>query len=203
MIRNIVFDMGEVLIHFNISDFADRYDITAEDKELLLKELFLGNADWALCDWGFYTEEEVAERACRRLPERLHEAAYGISCRWFEPVDPVEGMADIVRRLKEAGYGVYLLSNAGMKHREYWPKVPGSEYFDGVVASAYEKMIKPQPEIYRLLLDRFGLKAEECLFIDDRMVNLAGAEICGMESLLFTDAKKLLVDLAERGIELP
>ncbi len=203
MIKNIVFDMGEVLIHFNIRDFADRYDLPEEDKELLLQELFLGNADWALCDWGFYTEEEVAERACRKLPERLHEAAYGITCHWFEPVDPVDGMADVVRRLKEAGYGIYLLSNAGVRHRTYWNNVPGSEYFDGVVASAYEKMIKPQPEFYRLLLDRFSLKAEECLFIDDRALNLAGAELCGMKAVLFTDAKKLLADLKELGVLLP
>ena len=202
MIKNIVFDMGEVLIHFNVRDFANRYDISEEDKALLVNELFEGNADWALCDWGRYTEEEVAERACGRLPERLHEAAYGVACRWFDPVDPVEGMEDVVRRLKAAGYRLYLLSNAGYKHREYWDSIPGSECFDGVIASAYEKLIKPQPEIYLLLLERFGLKAEECLFIDDRLVNLAGAELVGMKSLLFTNAKKLLVDLTELGINL-
>ncbi|MBO4862159.1 MAG: HAD family phosphatase, partial [Firmicutes bacterium] len=119
MIKNFVFDMGEVLIHFDIRAFADRYDITEEEKELVLREVFWGNANWSLNDWGRIDEAEVARRACERLPERLHEAAWGLATRWFDPLMPVEGMADLVRRVKNAGYGVYLLSNAGVRHSEY------------------------------------------------------------------------------------
>ena len=202
MIKNFVFDMGEVLIHFDIRAFADRYDITEEDKALLIREIFTDNANWSLADWGVIDEAEVARRACERLPERLHEAAYRTATRWWDPIIPYEGMADVVRRLKEAGYGIYLLSNAGSTHNIYWPTVPGSEHFDGVIASANEKLVKPQPEIFRLCLERFGLKADECLFVDDRETNLAGAEVCGMHSMIFKGTERFVSDLRGLGIEL-
>lgn len=203
MIKNFVFDMGEVLIHFDTRAFADRYDITEEEKDLVLREVFWGNANWSLNDWGIIDEFEVARRACERLPEHLHEAALGVATRWFDPVIPVNGMADIVRRVKAAGFKIYLLSNAGSLHDEYWNTIPGSEYFDGKVVSAFEKLVKPQPEIYRVLLDRFGLVPEECLFVDDREINLAGAAICGMQSMAFRTVEDFLRQLKERGIELP
>ena len=203
MIKNFVFDMGEVLIHFDIRAFADRYDISEDDKELVLREVFWGNANWSLNDWGRIDEAEVARRACERLPEHLHEAARGLATHWFDPLIPVKGMADVIRRIKKAGYGIYLLSNAGVCHSEYWNNIPGSEYFDGIVVSAYEKLVKPQPEIYRVLLDRFKLEPSECLFVDDREINLAGAEICGMKSVVFRSAEDLLRQLKEIGIELP
>ena len=201
MIKNIVFDMGDVLMHFRTQDFVNRYDLT-EDEKALLTDVVFGGADWALCDWGYLTEEQVAERACKKLPEKLHEAAWGCAAHWFEPVIPVEGMAELVRRIKEAGYGLYLLSNAGHHHKDYWPHVPGSEYFDGVLASAYIKVVKPQPEIYHMLFEKFSLDPKECVFIDNSNINLAGAALCGMETLHFTSAKKLLADLQALGIKL-
>ena len=197
MIKNLIFDMGQVLIDFNPVAFAARLDLSPEDRQLLIEELFEGNANWALCDWGYITEEEVARRAFPRLPERLHEAAMELTTHWWEPIIPIEGAEDMVREFKEQGYGIYLLSNAGSTHNHYWQFVPGHQYFDGVVASANEKLVKPQPEIYRLTLERFGLKAEECVFADDRITNLAGAEVCGIRSLLFTTPEKFKKDLKE------
>lgn len=193
--------MGQILIDFNPRAFAERLDLSREDKDLLIAEVFEDNANWALCDWGYITEDEVARRACERLPQRLHDAAYALATRWWDPIIPISGSAEMVKRLKDRGYGIYLLSNAGSTHNHYWQFVPGHEYFDGVVASANEKIVKPQPEIYRLTLDRFGLKADECLFTDDRSTNLAGAEICGIRTLLFTTPEKFVRDLNSIGIE--
>ncbi len=202
MIKNIVFDMGQVFVDFAPRKFTDRYDLSEEDKTLLVDEIFEGNADWVLSDWGYLTEEDVGRRACEKLPERLHAVAMELATRWWDPIIPMEGTADIARRLKEAGYGLYLLSNAGYTHRTYWPTVPGSEYFDGVLASAYEKLLKPQPEIYRLLFERFGLDPSECLFTDDRATNLAGAEVCGMKTVMFKDSADFLKKLKTLGIEI-
>ena len=98
MVKSFVFDMGEVLMHFDIRAFADRYDLTEGEKELVLREVFWGNANWSLNDWGQIDEAEVARRACERLPEHMHKAAYGLATSWFDPVIPVKGMADVVRR---------------------------------------------------------------------------------------------------------
>ena len=201
MIKNFIFDMGEVLLHFNVRDFADRYDISEEDKDVVLDALF-ANGLWTLADWGYIDEAEAARRANEKLPERLHSVTEGIALGWHSELDPVEGMADFVRRVKESGYGVYLLSNAGSLHSEYWARVPGSEYFDGKVISAYEKLLKPQPEIYKLLCDRYALKPEECLFIDDREVNLAGALVAGLHPMIFKGAEDLERRLKALGMQM-
>ncbi|MCD7806742.1 MAG: HAD-IA family hydrolase, partial [Lachnospiraceae bacterium] len=102
--------------------------------------------------------------------------------------------------LKEAGYGIYLLSNASFRHPDYWKRVPGNEYFDGLVISAFEKKIKPNPDIYICLLERFSLAAEECLFVDDQPANVAGAFVTGMDGVIFCGVQDLRKELAKRGV---
>ena len=141
--------------------------------------------EWAKMDRGSMTEAEAAASMCSRLPERLHEQAHLLVDRWDRPILPVPGMAELVRELKEAGYGVYLLSNASYRQHEYWPRVPGSEYFDGTLISADVKLVKPCAEIYELLYSTFGLIPGECLFIDDSAPNIEGAERTGMPGIVF------------------
>ena len=200
MIRNILFDMGNVLLRFDRQVFLDRLNVTEEDKQLLLKEVFLSE-EWVLMDAGVLCEETAEPIMCTRLPEHLHEAVHQLASCWDRPIIPVEGMYELVRELKEAGYGIYLLSNASVRQHAYWPRVPGSEFFDGTLISADEKIMKPQPEIYRLCMERFGLKPEECIFIDDVQANVDGAAVCGIAGTVFTgDASVLRNSLREAGI---
>ena len=104
-------------------------------------------------------------------------------------------------QLKQAGYGVYLLSNASVRQHEYWPRVPGSALFDGTLISADVKLVKPQPEIYRLLLEKFSLTAQECFFIDDSPANIEGALMCGIPGAVFHgDVALLRKDLRAAGV---
>ena len=160
MIRNIIFDMGNVLLRFDRGLFLDRLDVSEEDRALLLREVFV-SLEWAQMDRGSLTEATALERMCRRLPQRLHAAAEALVCRWDDPILPMEGMYALVEELKAAGYGIYLLSNASVRQHDYWPRLPVSRFFDGTLISADEGLVKPQPEIYRLLMERF----ERC---DDR-----------------------------------
>ena len=94
-----------------------------------------------------------------------------------------------------------MLSNAGLPLRQYWPRLPGASCFDGVLVSAEEKTLKPQPEIYRTLLHRYGLVPEECLFIDDIPANAEGAVNCGMGAIVFRgDSKVLRQELRNLGV---
>ena len=139
---------------------------------------------------------------CSRLPERLHEQAHLLVDRWDRPILPVPGMAELVRELKEAGYGVYLLSNASYRQHEYWPRVPGSEYFDGTLISADVKLVKPCAEIYELLYSTFGLIPGECLFIDDSAPNIESAERTGMPGIVFHgDADELRGEMKAFGVK--
>lgn len=184
MIRNLIFDMGGVLIRFDRELFLDRLGVREPDRTLLRNQVFL-SLEWARMDRGSMTEEEAVESIRSRMPAHLHGAVEALVRHWDEPLLPIEGMEALIRELKEAGYGIYLLSNASYRQHEYWPRIPASRYFDGVLISADEKVVKPQPEIYRLALERFELLPEECFFVDDLPGNVEGASVCGISGAVF------------------
>lgn len=185
MIRNIVFDMGNVLIHWKPDLFVERLGIPEEDRPLLLREVF-GSVEWIQMDRGTLSLEDGLAVICRRLPERLRAPARELTLNWWRYwLLPVEGMADLVRELKKLGYGIYLLSNAKEDLPEYFPLIPGSECFDDGIISARWKLLKPQPEIYETLFREYGLRAEECFFIDDLNINIEGARFVGMDGAIF------------------
>ena len=142
MIRNIIFDMGGVLRVWDPEEFMEAMKIPEDDRKILMREIF-GAVEWPMQDLGLITEEETLERVRARIPERLHCAAEKLVLHWEDLSRPVPGMADAIRRLKENGYGIWLLSNASKRHGQYWGKIPGSEYFDGLVISAFEGVLKP------------------------------------------------------------
>ena len=172
MIRNLVFDMGNVLIQWKPNLFVEALGVPEEDRAFLLREVF-GSVEWIQMDRGTLSFEDGLAAICRRLPERLHASARELTLDWWRRwLLPVEGMADLVRELKGLGYGIYLLSNAKLDLPLYFDRIPGSECFDGKIVSADWKLLKPQPEIYETLLREYGLQAEECFFIDDLNINI-------------------------------
>ena len=200
MIKNILFDMGQVLIRFDQKFFIQRLGIEDADMELLLREVYR-SVEWVQMDRGSLREEEAFERIRARLPERLHDAAWKLVIMWDRPILEIDGMYELVEELKELGYGVYLLSNASVRQHEYWPRIPASKFLDGKLISADVHVIKPQPEIYRLCLEKFNLKAEECFFIDDAPANIEGALQCGIPGAVFHgDAALLRRQLRAAGV---
>ena len=198
MIKNILFDMGNVLIRFDRNLFLDRLCLSREDKQLLYREVF-ASVEWAQMDRGSKVEATALASICKRLPERLHEAAEALVFHWDEPMLPIDGMYELVEELKEMGYGIYLLSNASVRQHAYWPRIEVSRFFDGTFISADVHVVKPQPEIYRMCLEAFGLKAEETFFIDDVGANIEGAIFCGLQGAVFHgDVERLRQDL--RGV---
>lgn len=206
MIKNIVFDMGKVLLDYEALAVCDAYTDRPEDVEVLDRELF-SSEEWILLDRGTITEEEALERIfCRVAEPRLQKMAAECLAHWHEyNLRPEAGMEELVRSLKDMGYGIYLLSNASHRLRVYENEIPGSRYFDGTIVSAEEKCLKPEPEIYHRLFDKYDLKPEECFFIDDRAENVEGAQACGMDGYCFEDGdlNRLKAYLEEYlGIEL-
>ncbi len=202
MIRNIVFDMGNVLVRFEPELFLTREGITKpEEREIILRELFR-SIEWAQMDMGVLREETAEPRVLSRIPEPLHAAAQNLLYHWSRPEDVLEGMEELVSRLKAAGYGIWLLSNASLAHHIYWPKYSVSRYFDGVMVSADLRLIKPMNEIYERFTEQFHLKPEECVFIDDMPINAAGAVKHGWKGIVFHgDPEELKEKLREIGVE--
>lgn len=201
MIRNIVFDMGQVLIYFRPDIFVERLGVPQEDRPLLLREVF-NSVEWIQLDHGTATEEEAAAAICRRLPQRLHGYARELVFSWWQrPLLPVEGMEELIRELKGLGYGIYLLSNASGRLHQYFSRIPASQYFDGMIVSADWKLLKPQHEIYKTLFREYRLKPEECFFVDDLSLNVEGARSVGMAGTIFHgDVSRLRRELNEAGV---
>lgn len=185
MIRNIVFDMGNVLIRFDPDSFMDRVGITdPEDRRIVNRELF-ASVEWALMDMGLETEDTFEPKVLARIPNRLREKVRELLRNWSYPRQYIPGMPELVQRLKNAGYGIYLLSNASVGQPAYWNQMPVSKLFDGTLVSAFVKTVKPCPAIYRLFTEEFKLEEAECVFIDDAPINVAAAVACGWQGIVF------------------
>lgn len=185
MIRNIVFDMGQVMIRFDPAVFMDREGITdPADRKLIQNELFR-SLEWAQMDSGVLTEETAEPLILARIPDRLKDHVRNLLYNWHLARDPVPGMEQLVKSLKNAGLRIYLLSNASKAQPHYWQKLPFSTLFDGTLISCDVGVVKPMPEIYKAFTAKFSLLPEECVFIDDAAANVAGAVACGWQGIVF------------------
>ena len=201
MIKNVVFDMGQVLITWSPERLIARQGYTGEDAELLKREVF-SCAEWQSLDRGLPSIETCLEGIYRRIPERLWPVTEHFARAWWvEELWPVAGMAEVVREVKGLGYGVYLLSNASSFLHEYFHRIPGSECFDGKIVSADHKLLKPEKEIYRILFDTYALEPSECFFIDDNPANVEAAYQLGMPgTVFFQDIRRLRKELNAVGV---
>lgn len=195
MIKNIVFDMGKVLVDYK-SDGVAWHFIHDEAERKKVSTAVFDSQEWLFLDMGLISEEEALKKIGYRL-DTDHEREMAALClkHWPEyNLYPMEEMGELAGWLKGKGYGIYLCSNASLKLLEcYQEVIPGIQYFDGILFSAEVKCIKPQKEMYQHLFDRFQLKPEECFFIDDLEMNIEGARACGMDGYCFAnkDIKKL------------
>ena len=201
MVKNIVFDMGGVIIRFDRAFCMKRLGVPDEDARLLMREVFL-SPQWVMLDRGVLTDAEAAEIMCSRVPERLHDAVHKLVAFWDRPILEIEGVYELIEELKQKGYGVYLLSNASYRQHEYWPRVPASKFFDGTLISCDVKLVKPMPEIFLRLLSEFHLKADECFFIDDSPANVEAALYVGLQgAVFFEDIPRLRRELRAAGVD--
>lgn len=201
MIKNIVFDMGKVLVAFDADHYIARFVPDRLDHEIMRRELFR-SVEWVRLDRGTMTDEEAAASVCTRLPERLHEAVTQILANWHQDIPPLDGVYDLVRELKEeSGYPIYLLSNTSAKFHDFRKNIPALKFFDGEFISADWHLLKPEPAIYGVFLSHFGLKANECVFIDDAPLNIEAAINAGMSGIVYhNDPGDLRRKLRELGV---
>lgn len=205
MIRNLVFDMGNVLVFYDSRRASRRFSKDEAEMEAVNTSVFV-SPEWLMLDMGVISEEEALRRMQARLPEgHGREAAKLCLEHWHEYcMWPVPGMEELVGSLKEQGFKLYLCSNASLRMLDcYLDVIPGIRLFDGVLFSAEVKCMKPQKEMYLHLFERFGLRPEECFFVDDMPLNIEGARACGMEGYCFADGdvEKLGKMLMEIGKE--
>ena len=201
MIRQVVFDMGNVLIKWDPDEIIARLGVTGEDARRLRREVFDCD-EWVTMDRGTMSQDEGLARILRRLPQELHGAAERCVRDWWKAeLVHIEGVEALIREIHALGYGLYILSNATSFLHDYFDRLPAHECFRGLVVSADEKLLKPQHEIFERFLERFKLDPAECFFIDDSPLNIDGARCAGIRgTVFFRDMARLRRDLNEAGI---
>lgn len=202
MIKNIIFDMGGVLIDYDPERVAaELFD--GETAEIVLKKLLRSDI-WAMKDRGTITPDEIIERIKDDIPPEALPKVTELANNLYPYMPPFEDTYELVRDLKSGGYGVYLLSNASMDFYERKSGIPALALFDGYIISAEYHLLKPEKEIYLTLFDKFGLKPEECFFIDDVQANIDGAAAVGMRGFRYSKGHiaQLRAALGEAGVKI-
>ncbi|GEK88361.1 putative hydrolase of the HAD superfamily [Alkalibacterium putridalgicola] len=184
MIKNVVFDMGNVLINYAPEEFIQSFTTNTEHQKLLLDEIFYADL-WQQFDRGTLTKEELVEKASENLPDELHPSVRDILETWYEKMTPITEMKDILKRLKANGYDLYLFSNVSQDFHKFKQIIPGLGYFDGLFLSSDWKGLKPEIELYQNFFIHFDLDPSECFFVDDLRVNIEGASALGMQGHVF------------------
>ena len=207
MIKNIIFDMGNVLILFYPEKTFSKY-LDKKDVDLVL-DVFYKSGIYRDCDRGVRTYADVIEEVAPKLPahvlaviKKLYlEVGYGLT-----EMPPFEEMYDLILELKANGYKTYLLSNAGYDFYEYSPHKPAIALLDGKIISCEHKVLKPEREIYEILFSTFSLDPSECVFIDDVEENIEGGKKCGMDGIVFSpafeDVSVLREKLRNKGVKI-
>lgn len=192
MIKNIVFDFGNVLVHYDPKKMALACTDDADDAELLGKVVF-DRLYWDELDMGTMQEHEAIEPVCKRLPERLHKSAEKLLLNWIYMLPEFDGISELVLKLKnEYNMPLYLLSNISTYFADHADEIPILKHFDKCIFSGNHKCVKPDEKIFDILCRRCDIKPEESIFIDDSEKNLAGARAFGLNTYLFDgDVKKL------------
>ncbi len=192
--QNYVFDMGKVLIDYDIDNVIRKY--TSDPNIIREVELItFESGEWIQLDAGLMSEEEGLEEMLRHASsDEVREITKQSFWNWHKyNMRPKVGMAELLVDLKQRGKKIYVLSNASIRlescYKDYMPR---PDLFDGVLFSASVKYIKPQQRIYEIFFEQFSLKPEECYFIDDRKGNIVGSREAGMEGYVFDgDVEKL------------
>lgn len=194
--KNIIFDVGDVLLQYRWKDMLVDYGLSAEEAERVGTELF-DNPErlWSEFDLGEIPDEELIARYSKKYPKDKEAIAWFIRHGEYMHVAR-PAVWKMVKKLKQEGYGIYLLSNYSeglfKKHTEY---ADFMQDIDGMVVSYMVNKAKPDRAIYQALCDKYNLKPEECLFFDDRAENVEGAVKFGMDSIQVVSQKQLLTEL--------
>ena len=200
MYKNIIFDLGGVMVDFDPKTYlVDRF-CNAEVEEQV-SQLTFESEEWKLLDAGLITRSEANLRMLARAKEygRAFEVQ-GVLDDWMHILRPRRRMQTLVEQLKQHGYCVYYLSNipedvlALLMERDF------KGLFDGGVASCEVKINKPDPRIYQALLGKYQLKADECIFIDDRADNIKAASLLGLGTYQMHSVGSLLRSLPTFGV---
>ena len=185
MIKNIIFDLGGVVLKYDIRNYLTSIGIDESEQEIY-KKLIWSSEEWQKGDSGTITYEELIERLSNKYPMDTKIRYILENKNNNILLSEMSESVEYIKALKNRSYKIYFLSNISKWDIEY--NIKRFEFFklqDGAIYSCDIKYLKPDKECYYALLNKYNLKAEECIFIDDTKVNVESANEIGIKGILF------------------
>jgi len=201
MIKNVIFDFGGVLIDWN-PEYVFLKEFRGDRAQMNWFFENICTSDWNEQQDAGHSIEKATQERVHMFPEyeSLIRMYYG---RWEEMLGyEITGTVKILEKLKQKK-SISLFGLTNWSHETFpvaLKKFHFLDYFEDIVVSGTEKLIKPDPRIYKLLLDRNGLEAEECVFIDDKLINVIAAQNLGIFGLKFDNSNQLEKELTKLEI---
>ena len=191
MYKNIVFDLGGVVVDFNPREFLVDHFLN-EKLENQLYDITFGSAEWLKIDAGVLPRDQAYDI----MREKGKALGYSFETEvilsdWFDMLNTKDDTVQLMKRLKKRGYRLFYLSNIAddvldtLRQRRFW------SLFDGGIASCEVHMLKPDLRIYQTLLQKYHLIASECVFIDDNKINASAAFDADMVGIHFKNVRSL------------
>ncbi len=187
MIKNLVFDLGNVLIEWNSEKILTYFEPEKVRQQVLRQAIFESGV-WYQMDKGELSLKEACEEVLAQLDASYHSAVKNIFYHWYEVVDVYSGLQERIQLWADQGYRIYILSTTCeiFYHIEKAGLLPIYPLLSGYILSSEVGVVKPEVEIYHKLLKKYGLDPVESVFIDDIQANLDTAAELGFETILST-----------------
>ena len=170
MIKNIIFDLGNVIINYDQDKIINNFTID-EDEKIFIKETIFKSPEWKLLDLGQITNNAAIEEIQKRNDIKYNKLINIFLHEWYKTQPINKDIVEIAKKLKERNYNIYVLSNMAKETYEYFKNIDFFKVCNGIVISSHENVKKPDERIFNILLTRYKLNPKECLFIDDDDTN--------------------------------
>jgi putative hydrolase of the HAD superfamily len=194
MINTIVFDVGMVLANFKWQEYIEEFQFTKEAREAVTKAMRLSK-EWEEFDRSLLSDEEILQSFVKNAPEYEKEITLAFH-NIGNAIVTYEYTKPWIKELKEKGLKIYILSNYPQKIYDLSRKqLDFIEACDGALFSFEVNKIKPEAEIFHELMDKFHIKPEEAVFLDDNENNIEAAKILGFQTIHFTSQEKAIEEL--------
>lgn len=200
MVKNVVFDVGKVLVDFDWQGLFERLEFTPEEYEQVA-DATVRSELWNEFDRSKMSDEEILEGFLAGAPD-CREQVMRFWNNLGNAMKCYDYTAAWITQLQEKGYGVYLLSNYPRRlYSQSIEELSFVEDVDGAVFSYEVQATKPEPEIYEALFKKYQLDPTECVFVDDNRGNIVAANHLGMATIHFHTKSQAEEELRSLGIE--
>lgn len=203
MIKNIVFDIGNVILEGKPSDCLEYYDIENQKKEIIKKIVF-ENKKWKELDYGRLNFEEYFKIVSPELPENLKKCAKEILLSSMKKRKINDEIMKLIKTLKTNGYKIFILSDNNIDTYDHLKTTELDKYIDEWYISAHYNATKSDSKLFEIFLNESNIKANESYFIDDKRINIEKAKNLGMEGFVLdwtnNDFENLIEDMRKKQI---